>query len=559
MLWLSAGLVLWAAAVGLALIDSRNDVADAEAVLRSLTATEDPLDLDPDELLRELTVASEDLQRARERLDRSHVRPLGVVPVIGRQYRSARAMVVVSDDVVDAARPLAQTLAADLDRPPLEVLTSLRRDLARLHVVIDDADLGPSEALANELASARAELDEELRTFGERVGDAELGVAAFEAFLQRSDYVLLGGNNAEMLVGTGMHLSVGRLRVMDGEVTLSDFESSETRFPVTGASVVDADFEANWGFLSPGNDFRKLGYSASFDTVVAPQAIEMWRADRGGEPDGVIALDALVFEALLSVLGPVELEGESFDETSILSYLVFDQYVAFDGVDRELRRDRLGVLAEEVARQLDERSWNPIEMLRALRPLVERGHVRLFDTDPRVQAGWEVLGAHGGRDGNDLGVFLTNLGASKLDPFIDVDIVATTAPAAGGAHDVELEIRITNAAPAGLPSYVVGPWEAIGLADEGAYLGRLVLYLPGGVSMDGFRPERNLEVDGVEGGSNVVVTRLEIAPGSEEVVVHSFRTPTLDVIDLVPTARVPATDWSWDGTPVAEGSSVELP
>lgn len=556
-LWILAGLVLWAGAAVVTVLDARSGVEQAEATLRSMLEEDDPLALDGDELVADLESAAADLQAARDALGGAHLRPLGILPVVGRQLESATSMIEVADDVVDHAIPVAGALDAEPGAEPLDVMQTLDRDLQALLATVEGRDLGPSDALIGRLADGRAELDAELGEFETTLHDAAAGVHAFRSLLEGSEYLVLGGNNAEMMAGTGMHLSVGQLVVTDGQADLREFESSESRFPVLGVQPVSSEFDANWGFLSPTNDYRKLGYSANFAEVVAPQALAMWEAERGRPLDGVMALDPLVFRALLNVVGPVELDGEQFDAASILDYLVFDQYVAFDGVDRELRRDRLGDLAEAVSLALAERTWDPVELLRELRPLVELGHVRLYDTDPLVQEGWTALGASGALDGNDLGVFLTNLGASKLDPFISV-AVEVSAERVNGGVDVRYDIELQNNVIPGLPSYVVGPWEPIGLAEEGTYLGRLVLYLPGGATEDRFRLSRSLEVSGPEAGLNVRALRLELAPGETERLTFEYRLPALDTIDLIPTARWPRTAWTWNGTPVDEGANVAI-
>ncbi len=60
----------------------------------------------------------------------------------------------------------------------------------------------------------------------------EVITGGLASFFGDSTYLVLGANNAEMQIGGGMHLSVGRVVVIDGDFELPGLEPSASIFPV---------------------------------------------------------------------------------------------------------------------------------------------------------------------------------------------------------------------------------------------------------------------------------------------------------------------------------------
>ncbi len=557
MLWFLAGLAIWAILVVSTLVGVRSDLEEAEAALTSVAESDDLLAADVDQLLSDLTGSQDRLANARAALDRRPLRPLGWLPVVGRQYRSAKALVRTADDVVSAAIPVLRAAEPSrIDRgDPIDSIRLLSDRLTTFAGVVRGVDLGPTDALAPELAEGRNRLAVQLAELEAEVTRAELGLAALDGLLTDGRYVVLGANNGEMQMGSGMPLFVGELELTEGDVELREFGPSEFRFPVTGAEVVNDDLETTWGFLSPANDYRKLTLSADFPAVVGPQALELWRADTGRTLDGVIALDVVALQSMVAVAGPIESGGVVFDGDAVGAYLLLEQYEEFSLDQRDARRDRLGLLAEDVLASVVESDWDPVEMLAAMREVVAGGHLRIYSASAPDQRGWEALGVAGRRAPDETGVFLLNLGASKLDPFVAVDVEVDTERV-GDLVRYRYGITLANEATPSVPVYVAGEWEAIGLPVAGTYLGRLAVAVPANAVDAGFVGERTIEVIGPDGFLDVHVSRVEIAPGASERIAFEFSVESERVPAVIPGARVPAATWSVDGSPVDEGEQL---
>lgn len=565
-IWLLATLLLWAVAVGVLLFSAQRDARAGESALRSVADLDDPTAIDLDELGRALSDGKSSLNRADRRLGNVALAPLRIVPVVGRQLASTRALVATSSDVVNELEPLvaeAQGVRDDPNRADkVAFLRSVEERLGRLDAVIDAVDLGPSDNLVAPLADGRLELQDRLVVLSDDIDQYRAVAEGMASFLDDGTYLILGSNNSEMRLGSGMHLSVGRLTMSGGEFDLPGLESSEDFEPITGAVVLDEDVAARWGYLGLEDDIRKLGYSARFDEHVAPQALELWRAATGEELDGVLLLDPFVLDALLTVLGGVELDGERFDSSNTLEYLLQDQYAQFDFEDidgievdvdekeelREERRDRLSVLAAAVADEFGTAAWDPIDLIRALQPVAAGRHLMAYSRDDAEQAGWRAMGIDGALTGDDTGVFWLNTGASKLDPFLDVKVDVVTE-IDGDARRVDVTVTTFNGATADLPNYAQGPWLSLSLPEPSSYRGRLAFYAPNGVTDAGFIGGVGVDVFGPDGPLLLVSSQPRtIRPGRTSTIRFYYVIPaSRPSVDILPSGRFPSVQWNWDG------------
>jgi hypothetical protein len=566
LLWSSVGLVIWVIAAGLVLATGYREARQGRDGLVALAEAE-PLDLDIEGTRADLRRANGHLSAARSRLESPVLWPLRPVPVMGRQLASARALAGAGDRTTEALDALLDQVAllgdgsSGSDRAT--VLRQLEGRLAEVEAVLADLDLGPDEALVAPLGRARDEFALRRTELQAHVQRGQLVAGGLASFFEGSRYLLLGANNAEMLLASGMHLSLGELRVQDGELAMSDLESAEDLFPVEGVSILDADVEARWGAVHGADDFRQLAFTARFAEVIGPQALAMWEAETGDRLDGVLALDPTVLQALLRTTGPVTVDGETFDADNLLPYLLVEQYGQFEGDDlKTARRDRLSDIAQVVLAELGSRTWDPMALLRDLEPVARAGRVRVWSTIAEHQAAWAALDVDGRLTGDELGVFLLNAGGSKLDPFIALDVEADVVSSGVDQATLRLDISVRNDAPADLPDYAVGPWERIGLSEPGTYLARLAVYAPGRTREVRFVPSVPLDALGPDGPVTVIATRVALERGETA----RFRLE-LDLaggtgappLVLLPSARIPAATWTWAGEAFLDDSPVELP
>ncbi len=574
LLVVAAVVLAWSAAVGVLVLGAYQRASEGNGQLQDVMASADgeldDVDLEPVE--RELAAAHDNFDAAAGYLGHPVVAPAKWLPVLGRQIRSAGALSGAARDVtghLDAAVVTARELAEEDDAANRTALmVDLSAQLLASSDSVTQADLGPTEGLVGPLRRARVEAAEQFETMGPLLGRYGRLVRALADVTSDGRYLLLGANNAEMRMGVGMALSVGVVEFHDGSFDVTDFESSDELFPIPATPVFDPWMEANWGFLSPTNDFRKLAYSARFDEWIGPAALDMWESETGDRLDGVISMDPFVMGALVDAVGGVELlDGTSFDGEQTIDYLLVEQYREFDAPDgddgasdrTDARRDRLAEITAAMAVTAANSSIDPVALARDLVPAVAARNLMLYSAEPETQAAWLELGAAGHLTSADVGVHMLNLGASKLDPYLDLSVTATTT-VHGDLTTVELHIEVVNSAPAeGLADYQYGPWETINLVESGTYLGRLALIAPGLGDEPVWTGGRSSFVSGGDGPVWVDVTTVRIAPGQTATAEARFSIPSdTRQLRLLPSARPSPVEWLWDGRAFNDESAHEI-
>ena len=193
------------------------------------------------------------------------------------------------------------------------------------------------------------------------------------------------------------------------------------------------------------------------------QVIEELLPQSGGRPvDGVFAMDPQVLQALLSMTGPISVEGSDvrLGESNVLQFLLIDQYEIDD------TRSRVDLL-ENVSRATLQQVLggalpNPTVVARELGPMVAQGHLVGWATDPDEQALFESVGLASSLpalDGGDgIAAVFNNAGANKIDVYLERDLTYTAVvDERTGAVSATLELTLTNTAdPDVLPESVVG-------------------------------------------------------------------------------------------------------
>ncbi len=552
--WLFVGFALWVASVGLHLDEARASGMAGRDQLQSLAALVDDEELDLDLARGHLEVGAEELDRADRALSSPVLWPIRVLPFVGRQLSVVQAGAAGGADVSARALDVFE-VTDELDEAGAIDAGALVSELARavraLEQAVVEADRGPSSLLVEPFASLQEDYAGQIDELEVDVIQLRTIVDALEAFLASDNYLTLGSNNAEMRLGAGMPLGIGELVIGDGEFEFGGFQPSWSAIPPKGIEILDPDMAARWGFLSPTDDFRKLTYSARFDEVVAPQALEMWEAETGRSPDGVLLVDPVALVALLEVVGSVEVDGQLLDSETALDYILKEQYQRYGARIDEVqstREDALSAISAAAVAKFGEGGWDPVVLLRSLQPAARGRHIMMFSPDPVQQAGWQAAGIDGAVPPNSIGVFLLNLGASKLDPYMSIGVETTTGAAVDGGVDVRSTVTIRNDADGSLSPFSLGTWAELGLSQPGSYNGRLALYLPAGITDVDLPRGVTTEVFGPDGNVLVAAWRLVIAPGSTTTIDFSYVLPEGDEpLHVLPSARSPAIEWSWNG------------
>ncbi len=511
--------------------------------------------LSPGEVTASASIAQLDAARAEFGAAQSDLSsplfaPFTVVPIVGRQLRSVRALSSAAGAVSATGSQFLGQVHGLLHAPhgagpervaSLQQLEAASRSAARtLHGV----GTGPSTGLVGPLASKHDEFVGQLDLARTRLDNAAAVSAATASILTGPQrYLVLAANNAEMRAGSGAFLDVGAATTSAGTVTVGQLEPSGAHPLPVGAVPVTGDLQRNWGWLAPSLDMRNLGTTPRFD-VTAPLAARMWTALTGQPVNGVIAVDVIAVQQLLEATGPVEVNGQQVGAGSVASFLLHDQYTGLtdNAADAGDRTDALGALARAVISQLQGQSVDLTTLAQSMSGAVAGRHLMLWSSDPAAEAAWQQAGVSGSLTSRSLAVSLINLGSNKLDPFVPLGVSVATR-AHGPDTAVVLTVTARNNTPPGQSQFIAGPSPGSNVP-YGTYTGMVTANVPGAARQVGMDGVPSLAVDGPDGPTQVVGGLVTVPEGgTSTVTVHFVMPGRHGSMQVVPSARVPPVQW----------------
>ncbi len=557
--WLIIGvvvvlLVVWAALLGVkawsAYRHDQKGLANLEQVKSELT----PGELTSHGSVQLLDAARAEFASAQADLSSPLFSPLTVVPVIGRQIRSARALSAAAGTVSEVGATLVAQAHAVLNAPHaagpdrVRALQELSSIAASAQRSLAGIDTGPAAGLVAPLASKRNEFVSQLDDARLRLAKAAGVSSAVATILQGPQtYVVLASNNAEMRSGSGAFLDVGSATTSNGSVQLGDLSPSGQRTLPVGAVPVTGEFEKNWGWLHPSLDMRNLGWTPQFD-VTAPLAAAMWTKLTGQPVDGVLSLDVVGLRQLLEVTGPVQAGTQTVSADNVEQYLLHDQYVGLtdNATGDSSRQDALGALTGAILRQLQGQNLDLTTFSSALSSAVAGRHLMVWSKNPAHQAAWVLTGVSGSLSPRSVDVSVINLGGNKLDQYLPVHVAVTTTPT-GPNTSVTLTTRMDNTTPDGQSQFIAGPFPGEPVS-YGGYRGLISANLPAPASHITVSGAGPLAVKGPEGPTWVVAAPVTIPQGTTSTVVVRFVMPGRHgSMTVVPSSRVPPEQWTSAG------------
>jgi uncharacterized protein DUF4012 len=547
--------VLWILASGFVLLRSR---AAANSALDRLDAAQEQLTAA--ELLRgegqqALAEARRDFETAHDRAGSFVLAPWKAVPLLRQNVKSVEALTEAAGKITAIAERATTEAEKVLELSPvtgpgrLDMLRQLELITGRAADDMRRVDLGPDFFLFGPLGSARDRFIDRLDQLRDALGGARALAEGSERLLVGPRrYLVLAANNAEMRAGSGMLLSAGIASFSNGNFSLGEFRPSADFNLAAGAVPLPPELQALWGSFTPSQEWRNLATTPRFD-VTAPLAAEMWRAATGEVVDGVLAVDPVALRALLAAQGPINAAGRELNADNVIGFLLNDQYAGVSIEDSQAgRRDALGEVARAAVDTLNSRPWVSTDLVGQLGNAGRGRHVLAWARDPVEQEAWAAGGVDGSLKEDSLSVSLLNVGANKLDQFIQVDGRIEVAEVDDGGHDVTITLELRNEAPTGLPSYIAGPHPALALA-EGEYQAVVAVSTPGFGSVATIDGLEHLLANGLDGPTKVAAAGdVRLARGATSTVTVRFRLPEgVDELRLEPSARVPPITWQYQG------------
>jgi hypothetical protein len=438
--------------------------------------------------------ATKAFAKAETALGSPWAQPARVIPLLGQHHDvvadTSREGRRLTRSAADTARVAPyQELHAAAGEVDLEAVQSMQTPVARSVTALEEASAALNQEhspwlappLANQLDLFADELDDAIPEAKLAAEALELAPALLGADGPRH-YLVLFTSPAETRFLGGFSGAYGELDAIDGKVTfgksgnISELSragepAQRTISPFDGSE----EYEARYARFFPQRFFQNLTVSPDLPTD-AIVTRDLYGQATGRDIDGVIVADPYALAGFLELTGPVAVDGipQEMTADNVLDYLLFDQYIQFEG-DNEARRESLGAVADATFDALTTRDLpGPATVGAALAGAVAEKHLMVWMFDETDQQLFDSMSAGGQfRPGDQDFVSLRTANASpnKIDTFLqrtldyEVEFDPTT-----GATEANAHIRLENSAPTRLPDYVIGN-------ASGAPPGTNVLYL----------------------------------------------------------------------------------
>jgi len=423
----------------------------------------------------ELDTSASGFGQARQRFAAPWTWPARVVPVLG-QYAAAASL------AADAGHDVAAAGAAAARQVPYDQLSPHdgQVDLSLLRSVSAPVDAAATELehaagavegmdttwLASPLTRRLDALRNDLRKTVPEARRAAEAIRLAPAMLGGDGtrhYLVLFANPSEARALGGYVGAYGQLTASAGKLELT--HSGRTADLAMPAGVVPgpdpAGFEARYSRFQLTSHLGNVSASPDFGAV-AVEAARLYGMALDTHFDGVLYVDPYGLAALLKLTGPISVAGleDPLTEHNAAEFLLREQYTKFP--ERADRFDYLTEVSTATFHMLTNAKLpQPNKAFKALYPAVQSGRLRFVAFDPAEndllgQAG--LTGSFPQADGGDLiALRSSNTSPNKTDAFVHRSLryEATVDPTAGTVDSV-VTVRVTNDAPLGLPSYVLG-------------------------------------------------------------------------------------------------------
>lgn len=347
-------------------------------------------------------------------------------------------------------------------------------------------------------------------------------------------YLILAQGNAELRATGGVAGSWGTITVQNGKLTLNDFisegELEGLESPVTALSENELALYGD----KLGRKPQDVNFTPDFQrTGVIAKA--MWEQRFGQHIDGVLSIDPVFLQRLLSVAGSVQVTYKNYspvlDGQSTSRVLLNEAYAALPDPGDQ---DEFFSLAAKAAfdRMLQVQGNDSTRLLKQVFDAAAQGHVYVWSAHEEEQSllsGSEVSGSlvtaqslkyMGGKTPKQvIGVYFNDAMGSKMDWYLDrkvSDTIVKTYPNGREKHEITIRLRntLSEADVDNVPGYVVGSLE------NGAQKGDIqfinYLYVPTGGSVPQYAAGPNGDKGdnySLHDGLTVISKQVNLKPG----------------------------------------------
>lgn len=403
------------------------------------------------------------------------------VPVVGGDVSAARELVSALADVSsETLVPMAERLS---QATPGKLFADGAVNVSAVCAVVDSL-AASADALSQANARVQNIGDTTISQVTELVDTAKAGFSMLDGAASSSErlapvlpamlgaegtrsYLIVAQNNVELRANGGLGSHQGLVAVENGVLTMGEFTSTVTIPEDQKLPVSDEE----------QNLFNKLmGHMGMYgaEALLTPDypraaslITQMWQIKYGEHVDGVIAVDPVFLQYLLAAVGTsVTLpDGSVVDGSNAATVLMHDVYWNYpqeesDAIFSAVAGDAFDAVLSGIG------NADMVALVSAFQRGCEEGRFNVWMEDPAEEDAIEAMGmAAAIPDADDLtsapqaGVYLNNMGFSKMDWYLDFDVqVGAPVTKSDGSREYAVTVNLKNTLTAEeerrLPDYV---------------------------------------------------------------------------------------------------------
>jgi hypothetical protein len=366
--------------------------------------------------------------------------------ILGLSERGVAEAVFVEGEVQLDAISAARQQINEAEIAFTDGLITLERLNPRLQLLqgpIDDAHDRIAETLAR-TTDARSTMDV---------------IASLLGAKEKRRYLLAFQAPGEARATGGLVGLTGILESDDGRLRMVDVAPAQEFLGKVKAPVeAPGWFTESYGPQKALTQFQQANVSPNYP-IVSDVLLQMYERTTGSKLDGVLAMDPIALAEMMEGMEPIQTQHprQTVDASNVEEILLRNSYVEFE---LETQQDLfLEEIVEGFWRNISEGNVDLKLFGEGLATALRTRHVKLYSEDGTDQALLTDLGLAGEYD--DLGPFTQmafniNYAANKIDYFFQRDISTDIRFRPGGTAEVTTTLRMSNQAPFGPPSILLG-------------------------------------------------------------------------------------------------------
>ncbi len=345
-------------------------------------------------------------------------------------------------------------------------------------------------------------------------------------------YLVLFQNNAEIRATGGAAAAAVYVRVDGGRIAL-DGQSNSTVFAAEGiAGIQHIDLPAETlALYDPEFARYSQNYTRTPNFPTSAQMFQAIAAKTGFPVDGVISLDPVVLADILSVAGPVNVDGIEINADNAVDVLLSETYFRFPA-EQAPADAFFAAVSATVFQQLVSGNWDLMRMLEVFGNAGDEQRLYAWFAREEEELVARELAIDGtmkadNAETTEVGIFLNDAAVSKLEYYLSTSISVTCDAA---ARTVTTSITMSNGVDRDDLTYHIGALRSPRYGGSQTSMLLDVLYFaPPGASIVGVDPAagdaRELDRASSEGGRSAQSIAILLDRGETRTVSYTSHLP----------------------------------